>query len=389
MEKRHLKVAIISFSLLFTGCKDNVEVNFTVPNNISENILSETLQPSHKSPLQRKKEANDLREIYSKNSDLWPAPTLDTDPNHGVEFNEIGSLRAIKFPQENQYTPERAFLGRALFVDKRLSGSKSLSCETCHNPKTGWNDNKEFSAGHEGIKLKRNTPSILNVGYNKAFFWDGRAKSLEEQALAVLTSEKEMHSTPESIAETVNNIPIYKKKFKESYNVDNVSINEVTKALATFERTINTKSQSPFDKFINGQKDSMSDSAIRGLNLFRTKARCINCHSGSNFTDNKFHNLSLTYEGTENEDLGRYNITRIEDDWGRFKTPSLRNVEKTAPYQHNGVFLTLNKVLKFYNEGTHGKDPHKSPIIRSLGLGDEDLTDLEEFLKSLSETVPK
>jgi cytochrome c peroxidase len=130
---------------------------------------------------------------------------------------------------------------------------------------------------------------------------------------------------------------------------------------------------------------SSPDSQIRGLHLFRTKARCMNCHNGPNFTDNKFHNLSLTYIGTEREDLGRYYITKNPSDWGVFKTPTLRNVAKTSPYMHNGVFGRLNKILNLYNDGMHGKDENKSQLIVPLGLSEEEIKNLEDFLISLSE----
>lgn len=378
--------SLLFFSSLLYSCKDDANVSFVIPENVSIQSTS-TPVASHKTTAQRKKEADDLRVLYSKPLSQWPKATIDTD--NGVEFKEIQSLKNVPFPQDNQYSAERASLGRTLFFDKRLSGSKALSCQTCHDPNIGWADGKDYPTGHEGVQLKRHSPSILNAGYNTVYFWDGRAKSLEEQAIAVLTNPKEMHSTPESIASTLNSIPTYKTKFKQAYGIDSPTLTEVSKAIATFERTVNTKNQSPFDQFINGKRDALSDSALRGMHIFRTTGRCINCHSGSNFTDNKFHNLSLTYEYTEKEDLGLYDITHNTDDWGKFKTPSLRNVANTAPYMHNGVFLTLNKVLTLYNDGMHGKDPHKDPIIRPLGLSDEDVVDLEEFLKALSEPTPK
>lgn len=372
--------------LLLLSCKEQSQYNADFTSTTADTTI-QTVKHPVKTDLQRKKEADDLREIYSKPSSQWPEPEIDVQ--NGGTFKEIGSLPPATFPSDNQFSVQRAELGKNLFFDARLSGSKKLSCFSCHNPKLAWTDGKETAIGHEGMVLKRNSPPVVNSVYNTSFFWDGRAKSLEEQAKGVMNNPNEFHSTPESIAETVNSVSSYKTKFKEAYGIDKATIDDVAKAIATYERTVVTKSQSPFDKFISGQKTAMSDSAIRGMHLFRTTGRCINCHNGANFSDNKFHNLSLTYEGSDKEDLGLYNITKNPDDWGKFKTPSLRNISTTGPYMHNGVFLTVTKVLSLYNDGMHGKDPHKSPIIRPIGFSDQELLDLEEFLNALSEPVPQ
>ncbi len=385
MRKIYYKVFASLLVISISGCKEQSDFSpLITPESNLLSISENSLKSSHKTPAQRKKEADELRVLYSKPQSQWPKAEIEI--KEGVEYDEITSLPAVQFPSDNQYSPKRAELGKALFFDKRLSGSNALSCATCHNPAKGWADAKELPTGHLDTPLKRHSPGILNLAYNTTFFWDGRAKSLEDQAVAVLTNPNEMHATPEFIEETFNKIPAYQKKFKEAYGIDRINIEYVTKALATFERTVVTKNQSPFDQFVKGNHNALSDSSIRGLHVFRTQGRCMNCHSGANFTDNKFHNLTLTYEGTEKEDLGRFNVTKDPKDWGKFKTPSLRNITETSPYMHNGIYEKLSKVLSFYNDGTNGKDPHKSVLIKSLSLSDEQLVDLEEFMKSLTES---
>jgi cytochrome c peroxidase len=380
------KLFLITVMVSINACERNSGFTPLISEETSFETNNTTqLKPSHKTAAQRRKDAADLREIYSKPASQWPMAL--TDP--GVEFTEITNLPPVRFPADNPFSVSAAQLGRILFFDKRLSGSNALSCSTCHNPSQNWADAKELPTGHMGIELKRHSPSIVNNGYNTVFFWDGRARSLEEQAAMVITNPNEMHMTPALVEQTLNNIPVYQKKFKETYNIDMIDFKHVTQALATFERTLNTKNQSPFDQFLQGNKNALSDPAVRGMHVFRTQARCMNCHNGANFTDNKFHNLSLTYAGSEKEDLGRFNITKDPSDWGVFKTPTLRNSAVTAPYMHNGVFGTITKLLSLYNDGMHGKDQNKSPLLHALNLGDEELLDLEAFINSLSEASPK
>ncbi|MFN8674096.1 MAG: cytochrome c peroxidase [Candidatus Sericytochromatia bacterium] len=382
---KKLVLSLVVFSLLY-ACKNNDNVTIQNDFNLDTEVQSNKPKASHKTPTQLKKEADDLREQYSKPQSQWPSPTIDYA--NGGTFKEIGAITStVKFPSDNNFSTKKAELGKALFFDPRLSGSKKISCSTCHNPQKNWTDGEQQAIGHNGMILKRNSPTIINSGFLPELFWDGRAKSLEAQATAVMLNPNEFSSTEASIKETINSIPAYKTKFKENFGTDNPDITHVAKAIATFERTVNTKNQSNFDKFVLGQKNALSDSAIRGLHIFRTIGKCINCHNGANFTDNKFHNLSLTYEQTDKEDLGLYYITKNEEDWGKFKTPSLRNVQNNGPYMHNGVFVKLKKVLELYSDGMHGKDPHKSPIIKPIGFEDQEFIDLEEFLNSLSETV--
>jgi len=365
-------ILFLLFLVTLSSCKNQVALNsdFSPPfNNFSKKV-------KHFSD-------PELREIYTRPSHQWPKAELDA----GVEFRELGLLSPVKYPTDNPFSSAKVELGKILFFDKRLSGSGQISCSTCHDPQKGWSDGLETSVGNQGKQLKRNAPTIINSAHNPFQFWDGRVKTLEAQAEAVLLNPDEMHTTPAELTAKLQQIPDYQKRFKQVFAKDQVIFTDTLKALATFERTVVTKNRSPFDRFLNGESQALSASALRGLHLFRTEARCLNCHSGPEFTDNRFHNLSLTYQGTEMEDLGRFNITKNPNDWGVFKTPSLRNVVKTAPYMHNGVFLNLNKVLKQYNQGMHGGDPNKSPLIKAINLPEDQLDDLQAFLEALTEEI--
>ncbi len=337
--------------------------------------------------------ADELRVAYSKPPDQWPAPQVDP----GVAFREIGTLPPIPYPPENPHTKEKAELGKMLFFDPRLSGSGQMACASCHDPDLGWADGRTVSFGHERQTLRRNAPSLLNVGHNAAQFWDGRAATLEQQALMPILADDEMRAAPQVLVERIARVPEYRKHFRDAFGDDEVSLDRIAKALATFERTITSNGRSKFDMFVSGRnRKTMSDAAIRGMHLFRTEARCVNCHHGPNFTDNQFHDLGLSYYGRKYEDLGRYNVTKRPEDVGRFKTPTLRNVTRTAPYMHNGIF-DLDGVINLYNAGMptlrrkpgQADDPlfpTKSHLLRELHLNKADREDLVAFLESLEES---
>lgn len=332
-----------------------------------------------------------LREAYSKPPEEWPAPTLDP----GVEHRELGLMPPPPYPADNPYSEAKAELGLRLFFDPRLSGSGQIACASCHDPELGWADGRAVSYGHERQLLRRNAPSLVNTAYATSWFWDGRAASLEDQAMAVIHNPQEMKGDKDQIVRTIAADPVYPPLFREAFGDEKVTFKRITQALATYERSVTTEGYTPFDRFLRGEKDALSDAAVRGLHLFRTKARCLNCHNGPNFTDNKFHNLGLTYYGRELEDLGRYNVTKDPQDVGKFRTPSLRNVARTAPYMHNGLF-DLDGVINMYDAGMGEqrrpekfKDdplfPVKSPHIRPLGLNQREKEDLKAFLHSLTE----
>ena len=306
------------------------------------------------------------------------------------------------FPEDNAYSEAKAELGKMLFFDPRLSGSGQIACATCHEPELGWSDGKTVSHGHARSPLRRNAPSLINAAHRKALFWDGRAASLEAQALEPIAASDEMNADPVKMVAALAEQAEYRKRFASAFGDANpegagpnaVTLDRVAKAIATFERTVVSR-PSKFDQFLLGIGDALSDEAVRGLHLFRTQARCVNCHMGPTLTDEKFHDVGLSYYGRSLEDLGRYHVTNDPADVGKFKTPSLRNLPRTAPYMHNGLF-DLPGVLNLYNAGMPtirrkvGQEndplfPTKSPLLKPLRLNARDLVDLKSFLESLEE----
>jgi cytochrome c peroxidase len=360
-----------------------------------------TVRPTRRPVLsdeEYKKLAGDLRDAYLKPADEWPAAELD----EGVRgnFHDLRTLPSVEFPADNPYSKEKADLGKQLFFDPRLSASGAVACASCHDPDLAWTDGRTVSFGHARQAGERNAPPIMNAAFNRFFFWDGRAITLEMQAVTPIVDDREMHATRELVERNIGAVPEYREKFKQIFGDTDepdmlVSMERVGMAIATFERTV-VGGHSRFDAFVSGKNaQALSDAAVRGLHLFRTTARCINCHNGPNFTDGQFHNIGLTYYGRQFQDLGRYVVTKKPEDVGRFKTPGLRNVARTGPYMHNG-FFELEGVLNIYNAG--GANPRRTAaqkddplfpvtdkLLKPLGLNAHDKEDLIAFLDSLSE----
>ena len=288
----------------------------------------------------------------------------------------------IPFPTANAYTPARELLGRTLFFDPRLSGSNFLSCATCHNPALGWSDGLPKALGHGMKPLGRKTPTILNLAWAPALFWDGRADSLEEQAAGPMQNPAEMNSTMTEIVAKLQAVPGYRRMFDAAYPGEGINAFTITKAIATFERTI-VSNVAPFDYWIVGQEDAISDSAKRGFALFNGKANCAACHSGWAFTDGSFHDVGLA-----STDVGRGKLLpAIVTMKHAFKTPTLRNIDQRAPYMHDGSFPSLEKVVDFYQEGG-AKRASKSKDMKSLSLTPPEKADLLAFLKTLTSGDP-
>jgi cytochrome c peroxidase len=337
--------------------------------------------------------AKDLRQQYAQGRDKWPVAEVDA----GVAFVELGAVPEMVHPEGNPFTKEKAKLGEQLYFDPRLSGSGQFACASCHDPDLGWADGRTVSFGHDRQPGKRNAPTVLNAGHLPVLFWDGRAASLEAQARDPILNPIEMHGIEQKVIDRLNAIPGYREQFKAVFGADEITLDDIAKAIATFERTIVSTGAARFDMFVNGNADALSDSAMRGLHLFRTDARCINCHHGPTFTDGLFHNLGLSNYGRPFEDLGRYEVTKKAEDVGKFRTPTLRNVTRTAPYMHHGLF-ELDAALRMYNAGGFNLRPRKdqendplfprekSPLLKPLGLNEQDLDDLKAFLDSLSDS---
>jgi len=299
----------------------------------------------------------------------------------GVTVPDIGPLPAyVPMPQTNVNFVQKVNLGKQLYFDGRLSKNNAISCAFCHNPGTGFADARQFSLGAFGTAGGRQAPTVYNTSFNPFQFWDGRATSLEEQAIGPIHNPIEMAETHETVVPKIAKIPGYQKQFRAVFGAG-VSLQGIADAIAAFERTI-VSANSAFDKYTMGESKAMDEAAIRGMQLFKGKARCVLCHNGPNFTDNQFHNLGVPQEGLLKEDLGRYNVSRRERDKGAFKTPTLRSVTETAPYMHDGVFKTLEDVIEFKNKGGE-PNPNLSPLMKPLSLTPEEKADLLVFLKAL------
>lgn len=286
-------------------------------------------------------------------------------------------------PADNPTTPEKVALGKQLFFDPRLSGNNTMSCASCHKPERWFADGIEWNKGETGVTLVRNTQTCLNVGFYSTFFWEGRATSLEEQALGPIESEIEMNQDLGELERELNAVPGYVAQFQAVFG-SKPNRKDVAKALAAYQRTLIT-GPSPYDRYLMGEDDALSDDAKRGLELFAGKARCIECHNGPNLTDGRFYRM-----GVSEEDVGRVKATGRKDDRFRFRTPSLRNVAETAPYMHHGLFISLDAVLSFYYNGGADASNYDLPLD-APNLEHRPTSDMQyllAFLNSLTGTPP-
>jgi len=367
---KHKKIIIIAFLISVLSCKNQVQNNYTPVEN--------------------------LKALYSSGDESkWPKAQLDSLVDKST-FQDIGELPDVIHPDYNPYSVEKAKLGKTLFFDPRLSVSGQIACASCHNPELGWTDNLTRSFGHDRQTGGRNSMTILNSAFAHTLFWDGRATSLEDQARFPIGDPLEMNEKLNIAVDKIESIEGYKPLFEKAFGNDSVSLKRIQYAIATFERTIKSP-KSKFDKFISGDSDQFTDQEVMGLHLFRTKARCINCHNTPYFSDNKFHNDGQTLFGAKDEDFGRYNVTKNMEDIGKFRTPTIREVSNTRPWMHNGHFPSLLDVVEFYNLGNPSpiqkkylgteRDsliPKTSPILKNLDLNKEEINALLAFIETLS-----
>ncbi|HUQ69884.1 MAG TPA: cytochrome c peroxidase [Planctomycetaceae bacterium] len=282
-------------------------------------------------------------------------------------------LPEVKHPADNPPTPEKIALGKQLYFDPRLSTDDSVSCATCHDPNKGWSNGEAVATGVGGLKGGRNSPTIINSAYYTLQFWDGRATTLEDQALGPIQNPIEMKMSLDDVVGKLNKIPGYKEQFQKVFGTDVTSFG-MAKAIAAFERTV-LSGDAPFDKFQAGDKTALSESAQRGLKLFNGKANCKACHTGASFTDSSFHNIGL-----DSKDEGRLAISKLAGDKGAMKTPTLRDIAKTGPYMHDGSLKTLEEVVAHYNKGGNN-NPQQDEELFPLKLTEQDIADLVTFLK--------
>ena len=259
----------------------------------------------------------------------------------------------VMIPEDNLITPEKVALGWQLFYDTRLSKDETISCASCHVGGAGFADPRIGSVGVGGAVGGRNAPPVINAAFNASQFWDGRSPSLEDQALGPIQNPIEMATTLEAVETRLNEIPGYQEQFRQVFGAERISADMIGKAIATFERVV-LSANSPWDRWeYEREEAAVSDAARRGEELFRGKARCAQCHTGSNYSDadaGLFHNIGVGMSNPE-PDMGRYAVTEQETDRGAFKTPTLRNVAETAPYMHDGSVATLEEVIDFYERG--------------------------------------
>lgn len=305
---------------------------------------------------------------------IWFIIVLFCLPLHGIA-GQLLSVTNVPIPKDNPQTPEKVELGKKLFFDRRLSGDGTMSCSTCHDPQQGFSDGLELSLNYPTTRNWRNSPTIIGVGFQKNLFHDGRASSLEEQALFPMMSAFEMNQNLDFVEEEIRSVPEYVASFTEVFGDGDVTRERIAMALASFERTLISR-DSALDQFLLGNKKALSQDALKGYEIFTGKGNCWNCHSGTSLANGRFLALNVP-ENPENlkdpriaatrrfvakingfedyrtldEDPGRYLITKNMEDWKAFRTPTLREISQTAPYMHNGIYATLDEVIEFFNEG--------------------------------------
>jgi cytochrome c peroxidase len=318
---------------------------------------------------------------------------------------QLEPLTAVLAPQYNPQTPEKVELGKRLFFDRRLSGDGTMNCAACHDPERAFTDGLDISLSYPTTRNWRNAPTLVNVGLQKQLFHDGRAPTLEEQALFPMMSAFEMNQNLDFLEEKIRSVPQYVAEFKQVFGDPDITRQRIAMAIAAFERTL-VSLNAPFDNYLKGGKKALSPDALKGYATFAGKGKCVECHYGAALSDNKFHALNVPENPdhrtdpriaatrrfvakvyrygdyrTLNEDPGRYLITKDRKDWKAFKTPTLREIAKTAPYMHNGIFQTLDEVIEFFDKGGGSGNT----ALAALNLSVEEKKALKAFLeKALS-----
>ena len=303
-----------------------------------------------------------------------------------VTYKVPKGLSKLDIPENNPLTDAKVELGKQLYFDPRLSSDNSVSCATCHDPNKGWSNGEAVATGIRGQKGGRSAPTIINAAYQDFQFWDGRAHLLEGQALGPIQNPIEMDMKLEELCQKLNKIPGYRQQFQSIYGSD-ATPEAVAKSIACFERTV-LSGDAPYDRFKAGDKNALSEAAQRGMDVFFNTAHCSACHVGSSFTDGAFHNLGVGIDD-KTPDLGREAQTQLLGDRGSFKTPTLREIARTAPYMHDGRLKTLEDVVEYYDKGGT-PNPQLDEEIYPLKLTAQQKADLVTFLKEglASESYP-
>ncbi len=331
-----------------------------------------------------------------KKAAVTPAPTAGdgadaastATPDKPADAVEVPlGLPPLPVPKDNPMTADKIALGKQLYFDGRLSKDGTISCATCHDPKKGWTDQSPTSTGIKGQVGGRNAPTVINAAYATAQFWDGRAPSLEAQAVGPIANPIEMGHTLKDVVVELNKIPAYKDQFQKVFGTD-VTADGIGKAIAAFERTV-LSGDSAYDKFKAGDKNALNDAQKHGMELFND-AGCSTCHAPPMFSNYRYFNAGVGMDA-EKPDEGLKDVTKKDKDLGKFRVPSLRDAADTGPYFHNGSAKTLEEAVALMGAG--GKDnPNLSLMmkaVRSAKLKDTDLKDIVEFIKALSGNYPK
>ncbi|MBW3541149.1 MAG: c-type cytochrome [Planctomycetes bacterium] len=304
--------------------------------------------------------------------------TAGSDEQAETAFPVPKGLPEVPCPDDNPLSEGKIRLGKQLYFDPRLSRDETVSCATCHDPAKGWSNSDAVATGVGGKKGGRSAPTIINSAYSRFQFWDGRAASLEEQALGPIANPIEMAMNLDEVVERIKGVEGYRKQFEECFGEEGVTEENIARAIAAYERTI-LSGDAPFDRFKAGDKEALSEAAQRGMKIFFGKGQCSSCHTGPNFTDNSFHNVGVGMDRDE-PDFGRETISSLGGDRGSFKTPTLREIARTAPYMHDGSLKTLEDVVEHYVKGGV-ENPFLDEAIFPLNLTDQEKQDLVTFLK--------
>ncbi len=296
------------------------------------------------------------------------------------DFGQWQKPQGIPSPKDNPLTKEKIELGKLLFFDKRVSKSNEVSCASCHNPKLGWSNGESVATGDRGKQGRRNSPTLINSAYLNSFFHDGRAKSLEEQALGPIETEVEMNMPIGELVDKLKNIKGYRELFSYAFKDEGINKVTIVKAIASFERTI-VSHQTPFYRWVNDDDfEAISQEAQIGFDIFKNEGRCKSCHNSFRFTNDSFNNIGLGDE----DDLGVYEIKKNKLWYGSFKTPTLIDIEKTAPYFHDGSVATLEEAVTICGNGGRKPVKTRSPFFRDRQLSQEEVNFVVSFLKTLS-----
>jgi cytochrome c peroxidase len=319
---------------------------------------------------------------------------------HPAAAGHLEPFKLAPVPSNNPQSPEKTELGKMLFFDRRLSGDGTMSCATCHIPELGFSDGQAISLNYPTTRNWRNSPTLINVAFNRFLFHDGRAETLEDQALFPMMSAFEMNQNLDFVEEEIRSVPEYLKLFKDVFGDDDITRERMAMAIAAFERTLVSRN-APLDRFLSGNMEALSPEATKGYEIFISKGRCTECHFGINLIDDKFHALNVPehpefqadprvaatrrfvakvyhYEDYRKlqDDPGRYLISKDKKDWRAFKTPTLRDITKTGPYMHNGVFESLDDVIDFFDKGGGAGNT----VLKPLNLNSEEKRALKVFM---------